>query len=160
MNMKQRNVYIMTAFALCLGVHEALAARLIRASVSYDGKVVLEGGTSDNGKSDADEVWGMLGTITFKPTEAFGGLGVAPTAQQATLADDRKGVAMRDTKLNVQIAYGGEANFRKLTLTRVPKDRWGGEWKLDQKEVDSIFGYRLISRREAAQLRKPKKLKP
>ena len=158
--MKLTSLLILAACAFFTQPQEASAMRFIRASISFEGNVILEGSWSDDGYTDADGVWEYLKQIKFKPTEAFQALGVAPTAQQTVLSDDRKGVALSRTKLKVDIAYGGASNFRKLTLTRVPKDRWGSEWKLNPKEIDGMFAYRLISRREASKLRTPSKLKP
>ena len=68
-------------------------------------------------------------------------------------------MALRDCRITVSIAYGGESKFRELTLTRVMKDAHGHEWMLDPGEIDRWFAYRLISRREASKLRRPGKLK-
>jgi len=84
-----------------------MGAWLIRASVMYDGKVVLEGSTSDDGRTDADGVWEQLKQITFKPTADFAALGIDPTAKQTVLTDGRKGVPLSQTKLRVDIVYGG-----------------------------------------------------
>jgi hypothetical protein len=143
----------------CMGTGEALAARLIKASVSYEGKLILKGTWSDSGSVDADGVWEYLKKIQFVPTEAFKALKVDPTAKKTVLSGAGKGVALSDSKITVSIVAGGESKFRQLTLTRLAKDKQGREWMLSPEEVDVWFAYRLIGRREAAQLRDPKKLK-
>jgi len=147
-------------FVLCMLPTEASAARLIKAEISYEGGVVLECSTSDMGKPDPDEVWNYLKKLTFKPTAAFADLKIDPSAKQTVLAGAGPGVALEDSKVSVSIRYGGESTFRELTLTRVPKDKRGGEWTLDAAEIDRQFGTRSITRRDAARLKRPKTLKP
>ena len=160
MRVKLASVLIVAMCALFMQPQEASAARLIRASVSFDGKVILTGSTSDDGHADADDVWEYQKEIKFTPTEAFGALNVDPTAKQTKLVGAGPGVALSDCRITVSIAYGGSSKFRELTLTRVAKDAHGREWMLDPGEVDKWFAYRLISRREAANLRNPGRLKP
>ena len=143
-----------------LGVETASGARLVKASVSYDGVVILEGSTSDDGRVDADGVWAYLKTLKFKPTAAFADRKIDPATGKTTLTGAGEGVALADSKITVSIAFGGSAKFRELTLIRVPKDSQGKEWRLDPVQVDDRFASRLISRREAARLRNPGKDKP
>jgi hypothetical protein len=157
--MKPTSSLFLVACVFFMWPHEARAARFIRASVSFDGKVILAGSTSDDGYADADGVWEYLKEIKFKATEAFEALNVDPTAKQAKLVGAGSGVALSDCRITVSIAYGGSSKFRELTLTRVAKDAHGREWMLDPGEVDKWFAYRLISRREASKLRHPGKLK-
>ena len=159
MTMKTTPLLILVASALFIWPQEASAARFIRASVSFDGKVILTGSTSDDGHADADGVWEYLKEIKFTPTEAFDALNVGPTAKQTKQVGAGPGVALSDCRITVSIAYGGSSKFRELTLTRVAKDAHGREWMLDPGKVDKWFAYRLISRREASKLRRPGKLK-
>ena len=160
MTVKPTALLILAVSAFYIWPGEASAARLIRAEVSYDGKVVLEGSTSDDGHTDADGVWEYLKSIKFKPTDEFQALKVDQAAKQTTLSGAGRGVPLSDSKITVAIAYGGESKFRDLTITRVAKGSHGREWMLNPGEVDKWFAYRLISRREAANLRDPAKLKP
>lgn len=150
---------ILAACALLVWPHEASAARLIRASISLNGKIILEGSTSDDGHTDADGVWEYLKSIKFKPTDEFQALKVDPAAKQAVLSGAGRGVPLSDSKVTVSIEYGGKSKFRKLTLIRVAKDAQGREWTLDPPELDAMFGYRLISRREASKLGAPGKVR-
>ena len=54
MTMKTTRLLILVASAFFIWPHEASAARFVRASVSFDGKVILTGSTSDDGHADAD----------------------------------------------------------------------------------------------------------
>ena len=98
--------------------------------------------------------------------KADGGFGYTPNGGAhsangyATLTGAGEGVALADSKITVSIAFGGSAKFRELTLVRVPKDSQGREWMLDPAQVDDRFASRLISRRDAARLRRPGKEKP
>ena len=156
----QKELLILAVCVFFTSPTEATAARYVRAEISLDGKTLLKGSTGDNGRVDADGVWEYLKRIKFTPTEAFEALNVDPTAKQTQLVGDGPGVALSDCRITVSIAYGGSSRFRELTLTRVAKDAQRREWRLDSDEVDKWFAYRLISRREAANLRNPRKLKP
>ena len=150
---------MITLFVFFAWQDQASAARLIRASVSYEGAVILEGGTSDDGYVDSDGVWEYLKKIKFTPTEAFDALKIDPVAKVTKLEGGGPGVALADCRITVSIAHGGSAKFRELTPTRVPKDKHGREWMLDPDEINKWFAYRMISRREASKLRRPGKLK-
>ena len=160
---KPTALLILVACAIFMESQESSAARLIRAEVSYDGKLVLEGSTSDDGHMDADAAWDYLKTMKFRPTDAFKTLDFDPSVKETVLLGSSKGVkgvALADCRITVSIAYGGESKFRELTLTRVIKDAHGREWMLDPGEIDKWFAYRLISRKLASELRKPNKLNP
>jgi len=156
--MKPATLLILAACAFFMWPHEAKAARFIRASVSLNGKMILEGSTSDDGYTDADGVWEYPKSIKFKPTEEFKKLKIDPATKETVLSS--KGPRGEAGGTVVDIAYGGKAMPRSLKLVRVPIDERGREWSFDPAEVDGMFNRRLISRELASQLRKPDKLKP
>ena len=57
MKTTQIRILMITLFVFFTWQDQASAARLIRASVSYEGAVILEGGMADDGKTDSDGVW-------------------------------------------------------------------------------------------------------
>ena len=134
------------------------ATRLIAASISVDGEVVLRASTSDDGHPDADEVWGYLNTaLVFEPTEAFASLKIAPDANEATLGWLRgKATAHLGAppKMIVDVAYGGLDQPFVLKLERVE-----GGWRIAEETVDGRFAYRRITRREAALLDDPERVR-
>jgi hypothetical protein len=134
----------------------AEAARRIRATISLDGKPILESSHGDNGHPDADEVWGYLKELTFEPLQAF----PAPEghAKEFTLTSNPPPGELG--RIVIDVDYGGETRIRELKLLRVPRDKYGREWKLDPAAVDALFDGRLISRRDAARLAKPQRSGP
>ena len=150
-------INLCAAFAIVIAPSQAYAARHIYAEVYYKHKVLLVGEWGDGGKADADTVWGYLKTIKFKPTDAFKNLKVNHAEKRVVLSGG--GGSLADSKITVFISYGGKSKFRELSLVRIPKDEQDREWILDPKEVEDMFAYRLIGRRDAARLRYPEKLK-
>jgi hypothetical protein len=122
--------------------------------IMVDGRVVLESGTGDGGKEDADQVWACLKKARFKATKEFAGLNV--DADKETVAISGK--AETGTDVTIDVDYGGVAETHEVHLIRIPRDELGREWRLDPKVVDFLFNSRLISREEAARLAAPKKL--
>lgn len=148
---------VLLTAVVCIGFAwpiEVVAARLVQASVSHDGKTILVASTGDDGRVDADGVWDYLKSIKFKPTQHFKDLAIDQTAKRAELKSDApRGQA---GTIVVDVAYGGKAIQRKLTLVRVEPDAQGREWSLDPVEVDKMFSDRLIRRSDAARLNNPK----
>ena len=136
---------------------EGMAARLVRARISLDGKTLLEGSTGDNGRVDADGVWEYLKSIKFKATEHFTALKVDAAAKETVLSSNAPRGQLGT--IIVDIAYGGKAMKRKLTIVRVPLDKRGREWSLDPTEVDRMFDDRFIRRSDAARLDNPQNSK-
>ena len=155
MNISRFFILVGCAFFICSA--ETHAARLVRATVSIDGKTILEGSTSDDGRVDADGVWEYLRSIRFKATEDFGTLELGPDSKTTVLSS--KAPKGRAGTIIVEIAYGGRASTRELKLVRVPADRQGREWSIDPGEVDRMFNRRYIRRSDAARLDTPKKSK-
>ncbi len=132
---------------------EGMAARLVRAKISLDGKTLLEASTGDNGRVDADGVWEYLKSIKFKPTDHFHDLKVDPDTNKTVLSSNAPRGQL--SSIIVHIHHGGRAMPRQLTLVRVPVDKYGREWSLDPTQIDELFDHRLISRSQAAKLDKP-----
>lgn len=152
--MKQQLLLVFAALAVAgLLAPAAEAARFVKVTISWDGKPILEGSMGDNGHPDADEVWGYLKELTFKPLEAF----PAPEgdAKEFTLVSNPPQGELG--RIVIDVRYGGQARTRELKLVRVPRDEQGRQWKLDPADVDRLFDDRLISRRDAARLAKPQR---
>ncbi len=128
------------------------AARFVRASIAFDGRVILQGSTSDDGHPDVDEVWGYLRGLAFTPTEELAKLGLATDAAELTL--EKKG---DPAAIVLDLAYGGEVRTWRLSLERSRNEKGEVRWKLAPAEIERLFPYRLISRAEAARLREPKR---
>ena len=137
-----------------------LPMRLVSASITVGGEVVLRASTSDDGHPDADEVWNyLIEQLEFQPTEAFASLGIDPTSKAVTLG----WLKGRETEhlgepptIAVEVAYGGhDAPFR-LGLVRSPEKT---TWRVDRATVERRFDYRRITRAQAAQLTNPKRTK-
>lgn len=137
-------------------------ARLIQAEVSVDGTVILRASTSDNGRPDADEVWGYLeGEIQFVPTEGFADLGLDGSGSHLELHGkptgldpDSPGPKFHPT-LGLSLDYGGQCDLRELRLVRVDPKDGSAAWKVDPSVVERWFAMRRITRREAALLEDP-----
>src|SRR5205085_12448241 len=100
------SIPIVAVVALLLFGQSAFAARLVRFSISLDGKVVLSASAGDSGRQDADGVWQYLERLDLHPVNGYA---VEPNAEnplQATL----KG------KVIVQSVYGGRAVIAHLQL--------------------------------------------
>lgn len=130
----------------------APAARFVPATIAIDGKEILRGSASDDGKPDVDEVWGYLRGMAFTPTEEFAKLGLAADASQLLL--EKKG---EPKAIVLDLAYGGEVRTWRLELARGVDGQGKACWKLAEPEIERLFSYRLISRSEAARLREPKR---
>ena len=131
--------------------------RLVQATVSVDGKVVLRASTSDDGHPDADAVWGYLHRLEFRPTEAFAELGIDPDAGSATLGwlRSRENAHLGDPPdLELDVSYGGLD--RPFRLTLVPGTD-GETWRVDPATIEGRFPYRRITRAQAAQLDDPER---
>jgi hypothetical protein len=128
----------------------AQGARFVRVQIILDGKVILEGNASDDGRRDADELWDALKSVRFKPTTEFHRLCVEADVQETVLKSTSPPGELAN--LTVEVAYGGTAVTNELHIKRVPVDAQGREWQLDSKDVTRLFDSRLISRSEAANL--------
>lgn len=136
-------------------------ARLISIEVVQDGKVILVGSTSDNGRKDVDDVWRLVTrsarehtySTTLHATEHF-------KPEMLTKINGKQYVLRSQTKRNqpiLRVRYGGQASVRELKLTRVEDTkRVSGvrprNWRLDADQIKSLFSTRLISRRDAARI--------
>ncbi len=143
------------------------SARFIPVRVLVDGDVVFTGSTSDDGGPDADAVWAYLTGCKLTPTAELNALAKerhAPGASEWTLygQPDPKGALgangqiLRTADVTLEISYGGTAHARELQLVATPS---GDGWCVARAEVERHFDSRLISRREAAELERPKRSK-
>lgn len=155
--LKQSAFLVLAVSAILTWPAEGMAARLVRAKISLDGKTLLEGSTGDDGRVDADGVWEYLKSIKFKATEEFTALKVDAAAKETVLSSDAPRGQLGT--IIVDIAYGGRAMARKLKLVRVPIDKQGREWSVVPTEIDRMFDDRLIRRSEAARLDNVQKTK-
>jgi hypothetical protein len=115
---------------ICLGLvafvaSPARAARYVSLEVEQDGKVVLEGGTGDNGSPGAFEVWNYLKERPVEPVAGFV-LEVDP---------DRPLEATLRGNLRVKVRYGGDVPASELKLTR--RQPGSTQWFLDTAWIDS-----------------------
>jgi hypothetical protein len=132
----------------------AAAARLLPATISLDGKVVLRGSSSDDGHPDADEVWTGLRGMRFKPAEDWAATGLDADAEglsEAVLGDDPPKPGRGRVLLDM--SYGGTAELRRLRVVRREDPQHGRHWVVDPMVIRYAFASRQISRREAAELR-------
>jgi len=144
------------ALAICLAnATGALAARYVKVQITLDGKVILEGGASDDGSRDADQLWDALKSVKFKPTAEFHKLNIKDDAKVAVIKSTSP--MGEPVNLKVDVWYGGTAIADELHLRRLPVDDYGREWQLDSTEVTDLFESRMILRSEAARLIDPKR---
>lgn len=168
---------LIAALSLALSLllaNEVLAARAIKVRVELDGVVLLEGSHSDDGRSDADEVWRSYARSSaararwagLSETHRFseGVLrSLSPDKEQFTLKGPR------GKNLTVSVLYGGTVEVRELALHRVVAQQGPEEagsksasaspiWYVDAKQLDALFEERMITRRQAAELKNAKKL--
>jgi hypothetical protein len=158
----------LVAFALVVGgsllvqaAHARAGAppvRLVAATISVDGVVVLRASTSDDGRPDADEVWGyLIDRLAFQPTEAFAALELDPAAETVTLgwlksrANEHLG---EPPALQVEVAYGGSDAPYRLGLARAAGQE---TWRVARETVERRFSHRRITRAQAAMLVDPER---
>jgi hypothetical protein len=149
-------------FTACMAPH-APATRLIAAEIRFAGVPVLRGSTSDDGEADVDGVWDyQRSQLVYTPEPAFAELAVAPGADECNLISaprppDRG--ARREPQVALDVSYGGEVTTFELLLVRVPGSPEPGQWRVAEAALERLFPYRSLSRREAALLKHPKRLK-
>lgn len=142
------------AFLALLSVPGAAsAARFVEVTVSVDDVIMLTGSRGDDGHADVDDVWNYLKTLKLVPTEHFAGLKIPADAQSALLKSNAP--VGQPGEIVVSIDYGGIATTRTLRLVREPPDKYGREWRIFAADLDDLFDERLITRRQAADLRMP-----
>lgn len=135
----------------------AETARLVPASISVDGEIVLRASTSDDGRPDADAVWSYLHRLEFEPTDAFASLGLAPgdTAAELGWLRSRANAAKGEPpELVVSIAYGGRDAPYHLALER---SRGSSTWRVAKETIEQRFPHRTITRAQAARLTNPER---
>lgn len=110
------NLPLLTTLGMCIvcciaNSSTARASRFVRVEVLLNGKVILEGNASDNGKRDADELWEALKQVKLKATAEFRTLDIAKDAREAAI----KSTAPTGERGNVKIvmSYGGVAETRE-----------------------------------------------
>ena len=118
--------------------------RLVRAELRFNGELLLETSTSDDGHPDVDQVWAYLPGLAFRPTPEFAKLLAARGVEGDAFTLER---GEKDDWIRLDIAYGGRAELRKLPLRRD-----GETWKVDADAVQGAAERRWIRRWEAAAL--------
>lgn len=141
-------------------------ARHIRIHVMVQGEVILEGGFSDAGRQDADDVWravtAAIGTHTYSTilseTKAF-----KPEFVKQVKDDQYVLTAPNKGKVTFRIAFGGQTDVRELKLTKVQDPKRAGRnahiWRLDATQIKGRFAVRMIGRTKASQLKNVQRLK-
>jgi hypothetical protein len=152
LSMGQQGTFIAVLMLSGATAREAHAMRYVKVVVSVDGKPILESSRGDRGDQDADEVWGYLKQLTFKPTEEF----AAAQRGTKTVALESMAPVGQNGEIVIDMPYGGRAQTRHLKLIRVSRDDAGREWKLDPEECDRLYDTRTITRSQAARLKNPK----
>jgi hypothetical protein len=104
----------------------AFAARLVRISVSIDGKRVLESSAGDSGRQDADTVWRYLKNRNLRPVSGFR---VEPDR------DNRLRATLKGNVI-IDVAYAGRAEDSELKLIRAEED---APWQIAPAEVERTF---------------------
>ena len=139
------------------------AQRLLRAEVRVGNKVVLRGTTSDDGSQDADEVWSMAHTIKLFPTKEFASLKVPADADEfMVLGTPIPPDPVADNELHehdavFQVSIGGKYETMALKIERVAPVFGKPWWRIPRDTLESQFNFRLISRRLARELKKPRR---
>jgi hypothetical protein len=100
--------------------------RIVRFTVSIDGKVVLEARRIDTRQQNADTVWRYVDRLELRPVRMYKVEADGDDPLRATL----KG------KVVIQTVYGGRAQVSRLELVRDKKD---APWKLAPAEVERTF---------------------
>jgi hypothetical protein len=141
-------------------------ARAIKIRVLIKGVVVLEGGTSDAGKQDADDVWRMF--VAHTEARPFVRLRQTKDFNPEFVQIDRNGntvlKASDKSKVTISVSYGGQADVRELRLSEklIPAAEGKPEqrlWSLDAKQLKQLFDRRLVPRRDVSRLKHPDRLK-
>jgi hypothetical protein len=107
--------------AVLVSPQPAFAVRLVRFSVSIDGKVVLETSTADHGE-DADTTWRHLKHLYLRPVKGY-----------RVHSDDGPLRATLKGKVIIQADAGGRAEVTELQLVR---DKEDAPWKIAPAEVE------------------------
>jgi hypothetical protein len=118
-------VLILAVAALLLVVQPAFADRLVRFTVSIDGKVVLKTSTGDAGE-DADTVWRYLRRLDLAPVNGYAVGADRDDPLRATL----------EGKAAIESAEGGRAEVSGLKLVRANA---GAPWQVAPAEVERTF---------------------
>lgn len=130
--MQQANKSVrLLSMILALGVvlasgGQCFAARLVRMSVSIDGKVVMNASWGDSGNAGPDIVWDYLTNAKFQPTNGFS---VEPDRENPLRATLTGNVVLN-------VSYGGRADLSELKLVRTAEN---GPWQIPQEEIDRTY---------------------
>ena len=141
----------------------ARSARLIRAEVRVGNKVVLRGTTSDDGRRDADEVWLAADQVKLLPTEHFAELKVpAKATKHLVVGTPIPPDGVTDHEPNHRdavfwISAGGKIEGMTLEIERTTVGLGEPAWKIPRHVLIDRFNWRLITRHEARQLKKPQR---
>ena len=141
----------------------ARSARLIRAEVRVGNKVVLRGTTSDDGRRDADEVWLAADQVKLLPTEHFAELKVpAKATKHLVVGTPIPPDGVTDHEPNHRdavfwISAGGKIEGMTLEIERTTVGLDEPAWKIPRHVLIDRFNWRLITRHEARQLKKPQR---
>jgi hypothetical protein len=141
-----------STFLIAIGLVSSLtcetlfAARFVPVKVRLQGEVILEGSTTDDGRQDADAVWDLLKSLNLEETDAFRKLGVKPDAKVHTLDCSSEKIGLQP--IQVDVAFGGVANSRALTIHRLGTESSGKLWRIASEDVDDLFDVRLIKRKD------------
>lgn len=130
------------------------SARYVEATVSWKGKELLIGSTSDDGKPDADEVWGYLDGLRFQATDAFHALLESPDATKFEITNPKEAQARN---IEIEIRYGGRVGVWKLEISRVATKADDPRcWTIDAKMAERFADLRWITRAWARRLKTPR----
>lgn len=158
-----QSFFFFLAICAFISIPHASAARYVPVTISLNGKVIFEGNASDNGERDADEVWEALKESRLRPTRAFGELGLDVSGDHLQLnavdSDETNNENHEAHWFEIDVAYGGFARTRNLTLERVKPDAAGRIWRITSGDVDGLFDWRFVRRLEIPELKKPSYLK-
>lgn len=119
-------VLILALGVVVAGASRTFAERLVRISISINGKAVMKAGSGDNGNPTPDEVWRYLKQATFHPVKGFRLEPDADDPRQATLTG----------KVVLDVDYGGRADVAQLKLVRAAED---GAWQIAPAEIERTF---------------------
>lgn len=152
----------------------ATFVRLVPATISVDGVVVLRASTSDDDHPDVDEVWAYLRELRFDTTDEFAEFAAMAKDGALTLVGEVTPQAVRDGEpvevasnttssrplprsVVLDVGYGGTVHLRELALVVDTPDRQGRTWQVAPSEIVRWFLRREITREEASRLKAPKR---
>ena len=129
--------------------------RSLEVRVYHNGKMILKGSFSDNGRQNADEVWNSY-VVLLKQNGTTARLEATDFFDESTLVEDEKSensvldgsydFSSERPKIAVWITHGGIAFVDKLQLKVGKKPNGTNFFQLDAKQLQKVFDSRMLFR--------------